>query len=99
MIMHVFAVFDKQIGAFLPPFHCRSKGEAIRSFTEAVNDPGKTFGKYAIDYSLVSLGQWDDNTGLFTGGDAVRVIGASEVVTVGDDIFTPEKEDRRLRSM
>lgn len=89
MIMEVFAVFDKQVNAYLTPFFCRTKGEAIRSFTEAVNDPGKSFGKYAIDYSLCSFGTYDDNSGGFLCHDPVRVIGATEVLNA-DDVFTPE---------
>ncbi|AXH73253.1 MAG: nonstructural protein [Microviridae sp.] len=90
MIYEVFSVYDKAVSAFLPPFQCRSKGEAIRSFTEAVNDPNKSFGKYATDYSLMGLGTWDDNSGMFLSHDPVRVIGANEVID--SDVFKPEDQ-------
>lgn len=90
MILQVFSVFDKTVNAFLQPFYCRSKGEAIRSFSEAVNDGSKPFGKYASDYFLASLGEFDDVTGLFLGGEPSRVIGAHEVLS--DELFTPGKE-------
>ena len=98
MILEVYSVFDKAVNAYMQPFYCRSKGEAIRSFTEAVNDGSKPFGKYSLDYFLVSLGEFDDNSGSFTGHGPLRVIGANEVVI--DEVFTPATEgngaDRRI---
>lgn len=80
MRLEIFAVYDRQVNAFLPPFYARSKGEAIRSFSEAVNDPNKTFGKYAVDFALMSFGEFDDNSGSFITHDPVRVIAANEVI-------------------
>jgi hypothetical protein len=76
-----FAVFDKAVGAFLPPLFFRSKGEAIRAFMEAVNNPEQPFGKHALDYTFMSIGAWDDATGIFESVDPVRVLGASECVS------------------
>lgn len=87
MILEVFSVFDKQVQAYMQPFFCRTKGEAIRSFTEACNDPGKPFGKYALDYSLVGLGTFDDNSGSLLFHDPVRIIGANEVIE--QEIMSP----------
>ncbi|QCQ84783.1 nonstructural protein [Blackfly microvirus SF02] len=89
MITEVFSVFDKAVNAFLPPFQCRTKGEAIRSFSEAVNDPSKSFGKYSVDYVLMGLGTWDDNSGLFSPRDPIRIIGASEVIDTPPEAETP----------
>ncbi|QCQ84766.1 nonstructural protein [Blackfly microvirus SF02] len=80
MKLLIFSVFDKAVGAFLQPFYCRSKGEAIRSFTEVVNDPKREFGRYSSDYSLMYHGEFDDSSGMFASGDTVRVIGAHEVI-------------------
>jgi len=79
MKMMVFSVFDKIAGAFLPPFYARSRGEAIRSFGEAANDP-KRFLRHAADYSLVYHGEWDDNSGVFVTVDPERIIGAHELI-------------------
>lgn len=80
MKLLIFSVFDKQVGAFMPPFYCRASGEAIRSFTDAVNDPQKQFGRYASDYVLMHLGDFTDTTGLFVCHEPVRVIAAHEVL-------------------
>lgn len=89
MIYQIFSVYDKQVGAYLPTFMVRTQGEAIRSFTEAVNDPQKPFGKYATDYALHSFGTFDDNSGQFLTHDPVRVIAANEVIE--DEIMSPQK--------
>lgn len=94
MILQVFSVFDKQVNAYLQPFFCRSMGEAIRSFTEAVNDPAKPFGKYSTDYSLMGMGEFDDNSGCFKSHDPVRVIAASEVIE--EEIIPPVRSEKRM---
>lgn len=78
MILQVYTVFDGAVGAHLQPFFCRSKGEAIRSFSEACNDRGKAFYNHPLDFTLVFLGEWDDAGGLFTSYPPLRVISAVE---------------------
>lgn len=84
MILQVFTVYDKAVCAFLQPFYCRATGEAIRSFTEACNDPKNNFGRHASDYYLVKLGEFDDASGLFACGEPVRIVSAVECVSVAD---------------
>lgn len=85
--MKIFSVYDKAVKAYLPPFMCRAHGEAVRSFTEAVNDPAKSFGRHATDYLLVYLGEFDDGTGLYDCHEPVRVVSASEVLV--SDVIPP----------
>ncbi|UDN67767.1 nonstructural protein [robinz microvirus RP_111] len=88
MKLQMFSVYDRAVNAYLQPFFCRSLGEAIRSFTEAVNDPTKPFGKYATDYALHGFGEFDDNAGSFLVHEPVRVVAANEVIE--QDIMAPE---------
>lgn len=88
MKLMVYTVHDKAVNAYLQPFFCRSKGEAIRSFTEACSDGKSNFGKYPLDYTLVELGDYDDVTGLFSSREPMRVVSASEVRPV-DDVMPP----------
>lgn len=83
MKLLVCSVYDKAVGAFLQPFYCRAVGEAVRSFTEACNDPQR-FGRHAADYYLVKLGEFDDNSGLFDCGEPSRIISAVECVIDSD---------------
>lgn len=98
MIYKVFSVHDKAVQAFLPPFFCRSKGEAIRSFSEAANDPQR-FARHAVDYDLVELGEFDDNSGLFSGSGPNRVIGAVECLADRDDGVSQGEARRSPRAV
>ncbi|QCQ84841.1 nonstructural protein [Blackfly microvirus SF02] len=86
MILEVYTIYDKAVKAYMQPFYVRARGEALRSFTEAVNDPAKPFGKYAVDYLLVALGSFDDSSGVFSSGEPVRVVGAEEVLVTPDPV-------------
>lgn len=89
MKLEVFSIFDRSVNAYMAPFYCRSKGEALRSFTDVVNDKQRSIGKYATDYSLMCHGEYDDSSGTFVCHDPVRMIGATEVLDQ-DDVFTPD---------
>lgn len=93
MITQCFSVRDTAVGAFLPPFFTRSKGEAIRSFSEACNNAEHQFAKHASDYTLFFLGAFDDNSGLFTPCEPERILSAMEVL--GPDQVTRPQVDRR----
>lgn len=80
MIVYAYSVHDKAVGAFLPVFFARSKGEAIRSFVSAVGDEKHQFALNKGDYTLYALGSFDDNNGLFSPlVDPERIISAIEV--------------------
>lgn len=80
MIMYGFSVHDKAAGAFLPLFFCRSKGEAIRSFTSAVSDEKHQFGMHKGDYTLYAVGSFDDANGLMSPVEPERMLSALEVL-------------------
>lgn len=84
MKLKVFTVFDKAVGAHLQPFFARSKGEAIRSFTDACSDGKSQFCRHPADYYLVELGDFDDGSGTFACHEPVRILSATEVLPVGD---------------
>lgn len=67
MITYGCAVFDKAADVFMPMVFVRARGEAIRSFTDAMNDPNHQFAKNWEDFSLYLLCEYDDNLGLVTG--------------------------------
>lgn len=63
--MIFFSVFDRAVGAFMPLFPARTKGEAVRMVSDAVADPSGQFAKHLTDYTLFEVGTWDDRTGKF----------------------------------
>lgn len=79
MILKVFSVYDTAAGAYLQPFFAPTLGLAIRSFGDAINNPDHQFSKYAHDYTLYLLGEFNDSDGSFTAQpDPVKVATASE---------------------
>ena len=90
MRIQLFTVFDKAVNAFLQPFYARSRGEAVRSFMETVNDPKSQINKHSADYVMYYLGEFDDGSGLFHGVEPQRILSATECLQ--DDIFTSENK-------
>lgn len=62
--MQIFSVYDKKAVAYNAPFYFHQKGQAIRAFEDAVNDPQSPFFKHPEDFALFLIGEWDDTTGL-----------------------------------
>lgn len=70
MNIKIFAVRDSAVEAFLQPFFSPTKGAAIRSLTDATNDPKHDFNKNAKYFALYYLGDYDDSTGFVQLPDA-----------------------------
>lgn len=84
----IFAVFDKAAGAFMDPFTLPAKGQAIRGFTDAVNDPTSPVHAHPEDYHLFHLGTFNPDSGeiqMLERGVAEPVIGAIELVQSADE--------------
>lgn len=65
MKLKIFAVYDSKAEAFLQPMFFQSKGVAIRAFSSAANSVEHDFHRYAGDYSLFELGEFDDSNAFF----------------------------------
>lgn len=65
MIQKVYSVYDSKSEGYLQPFYVKSRGEAIRGFTEIANDNNSSIGKWPADYTLFELGSFDTDTGKF----------------------------------
>lgn len=65
MKLFLIAVKDTAVDAFQPGVHVvRAKGEAMRNFTDAVNDQNnKQLYNHAEDFELWLLGELDDQDG------------------------------------
>lgn len=60
MKLKIFTIYDVKSETYLQPFYMKTKGEAIRGFYEALNDPQTTFAKYPADFTLFEIGEFDD---------------------------------------
>ena len=65
MILRVYTIYDSKVEAYKTPFFARTHGEAIRMVTDAVFTDGHEFAKYAEDYTLFYMCEYDDETGFF----------------------------------
>ncbi len=66
MLHKVVSIYDVKAQAFMKPIFVQSHGAAVRSFGDAVNDAQTEFHKHPEDYSMFSMGEFDDDTGTFT---------------------------------
>lgn len=86
MIIRLFAVYDAVAKAFATPFVMRSDGEALRAFTQEVNNPASQLHASHADFSLHVLGEFDDATGVIVPGGSMLAKASS--------LFNPNvKED------
>lgn len=88
-VLEVFSVFDSAVGAYIVPFYLKSKGEALRVFTDLVNDKSHGFSRHPEDFTLFHLGSWNDSDASYQPfltpvslGKAIEYISDSNVAQV-----------------
>lgn len=62
----MFAVYDSKAEGFLRPFFAETRGLALRSFSDAANDPEHEMCKHAEDYTLFCVGMFNQADGKVT---------------------------------
>lgn len=77
MVTKVFVVHDSKVEAYLQPFLARTRGEALRSFMKAANDERHDFSKYAEDYTLFEIGEYDDARGSYSMYETKNALGTA----------------------
>lgn len=77
--MLIFTVKDTVAEFYMQPFFARTKGEAIRSFAQAVNDDPKTsqIAAHPDQYELYYLGDFDEQTSLLVGNEGTNPDGST----------------------
>lgn len=66
MIHKIYSVFDSKGEAFSLPFYYQHDGQALRTFHDWVQDKETPYGKHPEDYTLFSIGTYDEITGTIT---------------------------------
>lgn len=79
-LLGAFSIFDLKVGAFSPPFFVRTRGEAVRSFTDACKDDNLMFKRHPADYRLFFVGEFDDQAG------RLAPISQPEPIIGGDEV-------------
>jgi len=64
MKVQMYAVYDAKLEAYMMPLFMQNKGAALRAWETTVNDPSTQFSKYAADFTLFQIGEYDDSTGI-----------------------------------
>lgn len=62
----VFSVYDSAAKFYSDPFFALTKGQALRDFVTACNDPKTYLNQHPSDYTLFELGSFDELTGNFS---------------------------------
>lgn len=89
MTLKVFSIFDIKAGAYLQPFFMATTGQALRAFTDSVNDKQSQFHKHPGDYTLFELGSYDDSVGKFKNLDALKPLGTAQEMKYDETISHP----------
>lgn len=63
MKLKMYTVYDSKAEAYKTPFFMQTKGLALRSWEDTVNDQQTTFYKHPGDFTLFEVGEYDDQTG------------------------------------
>lgn len=63
MTHKVFSVYDSKAKGWLPPFYAVNSAVAVRMFERSVNDQSTDFHRFAADYTLFCVGEWNENDG------------------------------------
>ena len=59
MILGMYAVYDEKAAAFLTPFFMSTDGQAVRVFSDCVDDANHQFARHPMDYTLYKVGAFD----------------------------------------
>jgi hypothetical protein len=63
MKMNVYSIYDTAAAVYLRPFFMQSDGQALRSFSDIANDAEHDIGRHPEDYTLVRIGDFNDQNG------------------------------------
>jgi hypothetical protein len=78
----VCAVKDRAVNAYNRPIYVPTVGVAIRSFTDEVNRQDSELQNHPEDYDLYEIGQWDDETAIYTPLETPRVITRAQDIVI-----------------
>lgn len=77
MITKFFAVYDHAAKAYMQPFQMQTRGQAIRGWIDAVNDPKTQFSKHPQDFVLYEIASYDDESGSFENTNPPQPLGTA----------------------
>lgn len=80
MNKNIYSIYDTKAQFFRSILILRTKGEAVRVFTELANDKQTDIGKNPEDYVMYKIGEFDEIKGEITRVEKESIGMASEYV-------------------
>lgn len=65
MRLVMFSFLDGKTGFYSTPFFMAHVGQAVRAAIDLAEDTSTTIARHPADFSLVQLGEWDDQSGQY----------------------------------
>ncbi len=91
--MHMLVtIYDHKSETYSNPATFRATGEAVRSFTTAVNEKGSAYNKYPEDFVLFELGGFDPAT-----GEIVLNISPTPLIKAVDVLESVSRQEKRTQ--
>lgn len=78
----VCTVKDRAVDAFNRPMFVPTVAVALRSFTDECKKTDSELNVHPEDYDLYEIGNWDDQTAIYTPLEAPRVIARAQDIVI-----------------
>lgn len=86
MKIQFFAIYDEKACAYMCPLKEQNKLTALRAFSLTCEKQDTMFYQHPEDFSIFYVGDFDDNTGIFTSLEKPELLAkATEFVKKGED--------------
>lgn len=92
-VYKIFAVRDEKTGVFNRPFFDLHVASALRSWTEACNEPTSPFCKFPEDFTLYEVGTFDDLEG------RIKELPVPHKVSTASEVLKRPSEGLPLRNI
>lgn len=80
LIKHMYSIYDTAAEVYSDPMYFRSEGEAIRAFTQGVNNPQTQLALTPEHYQLYRVGNFNDCSGEISPEPPTHVVNAIALV-------------------
>lgn len=81
MQKQMFSVYDSKAKTYCTPFFSHNVSTALRDFAFAANDQTTDLHRFSLDYSLMHIGVFDEDTGLVSPFTPINLGSANQFKT------------------
>jgi len=73
-VQRIFSVYDSKTQSWGPPFFALHLGQAMRMWSDLVNDGQSLVSKHPADFALYDIGEYDDSNASITPRSPVQML-------------------------